>query len=151
MPQGERLQTQAGQILLMALFSTVRRLRARDGHEPIDLPSIYVLNVVREHPGIRVSELAGNVGLDASTVSRHIRSLEAVGYLSRVIDPKDRRASCLELTADGVRVIMDAFEHRAELILSAMNDWPEEDRERFTELCVRFAHDFDKIATEYHG
>jgi DNA-binding MarR family transcriptional regulator len=146
MPQGERLDTQAGQILLMALFSTVRRLRARDGGEAVDLPSIYVLNVVREHPGIRVSELAGNVGLDASTVSRHIRSLEAVGYLSRVVDPKDRRASCLELTEDGEKVILQAFETRATLILAAMDAWSDEDRERFTELCVRFAGDFDRVA-----
>jgi DNA-binding MarR family transcriptional regulator len=147
MPQGERLDSQVGQILLMALFSTVRRLRARDGGEAVDLPSIYVLNVVREHPGIRVSELAGNVGLDASTVSRHIRSLEAVGYLSRVSDPRDRRASCLELTQDGVEVITEAFETRATMILAAMDDWPAEDIERFTALCVRFADDFDKVAS----
>lgn len=147
MPQGERLNTQAGQILLMALFSTVRRLRARDGGEAVDLPSIYVLNEVREHPGIRVSELAGNVGLDASTVSRHIRSLEAVGYLSRVVDPKDRRASCLELTAEGATVIAEAFEKRAALMLAAMDDWPPEDQERFVQLVVRYSADFDKVTS----
>jgi DNA-binding MarR family transcriptional regulator len=145
MPQGERLDTHAGQILLMALFSTVRKLRARDGGEAVDLPSIYVLNVVREHPGIRVSELAGNVGLDASTVSRHIRSLEAVGYLSRVVDPKDRRASCLELTADGATVIAAAFETRAAIMLAAMDDWAPEDQERFIELVVRYSEDFDRV------
>lgn len=146
MPQGERLDTQAGQILLMALFSTVRKLRARDGGEAVDLPSIYVLNVVREHPGIRVSELAGNVGLDASTVSRHIRSLEAIGYLTRVIDPRDRRASCLELTAEGLTVIAAAFESRAAMILAAMGSWSIEDQDRFIDLVVRFAEDFDRVA-----
>jgi len=52
--------------------------------------------------GLRVSELAGCMGLDASTASRHVRHLEDGGYLARTGDPGDRRASRVRLTPKGL-------------------------------------------------
>lgn len=141
----QQLDLEAGQTLLMALFGTVRRMRAQGSGEAIDLPSIYVLQVVMVNPNIRVSDLAGQVGLDASTVSRHVRGLEDVGYLSRMPDPKDKRASRVRLSSAGSEVITSALRTRAEMITAALAEWSVEDRARFTELAVRFASDIDKV------
>lgn len=140
-----RLDLEAGRTLVMALFSTVRRMRAQGTGEPIDIPSIYVLQMVMVNPDIRLSELAGHVGLDASTVSRHVRGLEAVGYLTRMPDPHDKRASRVRLSDAGTDVITAALRTRAEMITAAMADWSVEDRARFTELAVRFATDLERI------
>jgi DNA-binding MarR family transcriptional regulator len=142
----KELDLEAGQTLLMALFGTVRRMRATGSNEAIDLPSIYVLQVVMVNPDIRVSELAGQVGLDASTVSRHVRGLEEVGYLSRMADPKDKRASRVRLSDAGSDVIQDALRSRAAMITTAMAEWSVEDRTRFVELAIRFASDIEKLA-----
>jgi DNA-binding MarR family transcriptional regulator len=144
----EPLELGTGQALLMALFSTVRRMRGTGSSEAIDLGSIYVLQMVMINPGIRVSELAGNLGLDASTVSRHVQALEQSGYLKRKPDPKDKRASCVQLTDDGLGVIVSAFRARAAMIMEAMRKWSVEDRTLFTELAVRFAADFERAVQD---
>lgn len=130
----------------MALFVIIRRMRAQGPGEPVDLPSLYVLQTVMVNPGIRVSELAGSIGLDSSTVSRHINNLEKAGYMTREADLRDKRASCLRLTTEGSEVILDALRSRATLIETAIKDWTSEDRQRLVELAVRFTADFEKLA-----
>jgi DNA-binding MarR family transcriptional regulator len=43
--------------------------------------------------------------VDASTASRQVQQSERSGLVGRVVDPADRRASLLELTAEGDRVL----------------------------------------------
>ena len=128
----------------MALFLVIRRMRAQGPGEPVDLPSLYVLQTVMVNPGIRVSELAGSIGLDSSTVSRHINNLEKAGYMTREADLRDKRASCLRLTAEGSEILLDALRSRATLIETAIKDWTSDDRRRLVELAVRFTADFEK-------
>ncbi len=82
-----------GQELLLALMAVSRRLRSRTAGDRLDPASVFVLHHVYANAPVRVSDLARHMGLDASTVSRHVRHLEERGHLSRTGDPDDRRAA----------------------------------------------------------
>ena len=49
----------------------------------------------------RLGALATAFGLDPSTITRQVKALEDAGLAARETDPSDRRASILDLTAEG--------------------------------------------------
>jgi DNA-binding MarR family transcriptional regulator len=60
-----------------------------------------LLWLVREHPGLTLSELAELERISAPSLSAHVDRLERAGLLARVRSSDDRRRVGLELTADG--------------------------------------------------
>jgi DNA-binding MarR family transcriptional regulator len=56
-----------------------------------------------DHPTM-LSDLADHLGVTPATMSLAIGRLVERGYVTRVLDPVDRRKVQLRLTADGVRV-----------------------------------------------
>ncbi|MCI2240037.1 MarR family transcriptional regulator [Paenibacillus sp. TRM 82003] len=65
------------------------------------LPGTATLSIVREHGSLRMSEVAEGLGLDLSTVSRHVAHLRAEGLLTTSPDPDDGRSQRLAVTAAG--------------------------------------------------
>jgi DNA-binding MarR family transcriptional regulator len=51
-----------------------------------------------------VVDLSAALGLDTSTLSRHINGMVNVGLVDRVLNPKDRRYVSITLTPQGQRV-----------------------------------------------
>lgn len=79
-------------------------------------------------------ELAEGLGVDKSVIARMVSSLMKKGYLTREVNPKDRRAYCLYRTEKA-----ELFDGEMEEIL---NEWesiilekvPTEQRDQFSEL-----------------
>jgi DNA-binding MarR family transcriptional regulator len=134
----------SGRELLVALFTVARRLKSQAHDQGLDTASALVLHHVRASGPLRVSALARHIGLDSSTVSRHVAHLERAGYLSRSGDPDDRRASRLGLTERGHALLEEAMEARAAIVDQAVADWTEEDRRTLTELMTRLATSLDR-------
>ena len=59
----------------------------------------------------RQGPLADALGLDASTVSRHVRSLVADGWVEVARDPDDGRATVLTITARGAGKISSSHDY----------------------------------------
>ena len=133
-----------GRELLLALFTVARRLKSLAHDQGLDAASAFVLHHVGANEPLRVSALARCIGLDSSTVSRHVAHLERAGYLSRSGDPDDRRASRLGLTARGRALLEEAMEARAAIVDQAVADWTEEDRRTLTVLMTRLAASLDR-------
>jgi len=89
----------------------------------------------------RPSDLAAGVGLDQSTVSRHLQSLETEGLVERRPDPLDRRASHVDLTPAGKQAVSELLDQRAQLIDTALQAWSESDRQTLAILLQRLAGD----------
>src|SRR3954465_11785794 len=75
--------------LMMALG---RRLRQRQPGDVIDYSAFPILKLLCHQGPSRLSSIAHVLGLDASTVSRHVKQLEDRELLARTDDPDDRRA-----------------------------------------------------------
>jgi DNA-binding MarR family transcriptional regulator len=137
-----------GQDLMVALLAVSRRLKARLAQAHLDPGMMFVLHQVQANGSLRVSELAGCMGLDASTASRHVRHLEDGGYLARTGDPGDRRASRVRLTPKGRGALARAMRARAAVVDRAIADWPDSDRATLGTLMTRLADSLDRLHTD---
>jgi len=134
-----------GERLLLALLAVGRQIRSRVGGSQLDPASVFVLHHVLEKAPLRVSDLARLIRLDCSTVSRHVRHLEELGYLARAVDPDDRRATPLRLTDQGRATLDEGMRAKAAIIDRATADWSEEDRDRLTALMTRLVASVDQL------
>ena len=134
--------------LLVAIMGVARRLKPRTVDGRVDPASVFVLHQLAANAPIRLTELARCMGLDPSTVSRHIRQLETSGYVTRAGDPDDRRAARLELTDTGQAVMDEAMRSRIAIIDQAVTGWSDADVRMLTTLMTRLATALDRQADE---
>jgi MarR family transcriptional regulator, transcriptional regulator for hemolysin len=66
------------------------------------LNAFIILKHADMHPGLSQRQLAATLGIEGPTLTHHLDRLTAEGLLRRVRHPDDRRAYCVELTAEGV-------------------------------------------------
>lgn len=125
--------------LMVAMARMGRRLRQRAPGEDLDFSTFVLLKTVAHFEPLRLSALAAELNLDASTVSRHVRSLEDRGLLARTTDPDDGRAFRVALSDAGTACIDAAGARRRELIGSLVADWSDQDREDLRRLLHRLS------------
>lgn len=64
-----------------------------------------ILLFINDNPGISQREVAYKMVLDSGIVTRHMRSLEKKGFVTRVVDPADARRRVINLTAKGQKTV----------------------------------------------
>lgn len=131
------------QTLPVALMRIGHQLKAVTARTPDEAWAVSLMHRVREHGGCRISELAHQAGLDISTVSRHVARLVEGGHLARSEDPDDRRATRVDLTAKGRRLLTAATAARNALIHDAVADWSDDDVKQLNILIQRLAQTLD--------
>jgi DNA-binding MarR family transcriptional regulator len=87
--------------------------------------------------GISSPELAKNMGLSPSRISRVIEKLVVDGYLDRNPDKTDRRAITLCLTESGKKIRNEIDRNRQECEARLLNVLPESDIDKFREIIGR--------------
>jgi DNA-binding MarR family transcriptional regulator len=110
----------------------------------LDRARYIVLRAVAESEPVRTTALAEQVGVDPSTMSRHVNLLEQGGLVQRVADPDDGRAQSVSLSAAGRLVMEKVRAARHDLITQAIADWTNEDRTQLASLLGRLAGDFER-------
>lgn len=77
-------------------------LEVKPGHVML---LVKLARIAGDNPeGLRVSELASSFNVTASGVTQLVTVLEEKGYVSRTMDPDDRRAVRVSLTPEGCRL-----------------------------------------------
>ncbi len=107
--------------------------------ESVDKAGYWLLVRLSEQGPIRLSELAGSVELDLSTVSRQVRDLVASGLITKVPDPKDGRASQLSLSDRGAAVLQAVSDARRQALADAVAGWSERERTTLARGLFRLA------------
>ncbi len=126
--------------LYQQLTFFVRRSRdvGKDIHPELSLVGYTVLNVVASTPGTRAADVADVLGLDKSTVSRHIDALVHARLLRRSGEQPGRRGYTLCLTRQGRHHLDVAASRVRSRLASWLADWDETEIDNFTSLFVRF-------------
>ena len=135
---------------LTILLRRVQRIHFTTATGEIELDrSAYgiLCRLVDEGPQ-RLGLLAQAFGLDPSTITRQVQSLEHAGLVERHPDPTDRRASLLELTDQGREVLVATRGRRREWLKAALGDWDDHDHEEFGRLLEKFNLSIDKLVQE---
>ena len=110
---------------------------------PLDIAKIFACDAVAElsttRPTVSVKDVAAELDLDHSTVSRLLGEVEEDGLLVRGSDPVDRRRTTVELTDLGRAVVADATAMTRFFTRILLAEWPREDVEALTTLLGRLA------------
>ena len=64
----------------------------------------YIVNLVGQHPGITVTQLAEILNKTTSACSQIVRKLRAKGFVEQIRNPGNNRFYNLELTQEGTKV-----------------------------------------------
>jgi DNA-binding MarR family transcriptional regulator len=131
--------TTAEDAVMTTMMALGRRLRQRQPGDAVDVSAFPLLRLLTHQGPMRLSTMARVLGLDASTVSRHVRQLEDRGLLERTEDPEDRRASRVAVSPHGAECLAHSIEVRRRLIGEALEGWPEDDRETLRLLLHKVA------------
>jgi DNA-binding MarR family transcriptional regulator len=110
----------------------------RDIHPELSLVAYTILNLVESAPGSRAADIANVLGLDKSTVSRHIEALVTADLLRRKSEQPGRRGYTLSLTANGRRNLDMAASRVRSKLADWLADWEETEIHLFARLFVRF-------------
>jgi DNA-binding MarR family transcriptional regulator len=130
-----------------ALTGAIRNLmqaakaRRRQLEKTSDHGRVSVLFTLSKQGPMRASELAREIALDLSTVSRHLRTLEDEGQIARSADPDDKRAFQVGLTERGRDFVREFWHNRVTAVLGALSDWTGDDVRALTDLLDRFVRD----------
>jgi DNA-binding MarR family transcriptional regulator len=95
---------------------------------------------------LRVKDLAVQLRLDSTTVSRHVDDLERRGLVIREQDATDRRAVLVRLSDRADALLDDAEVERRGKLRDGLMDWSPGDRATFVRLLSRFVERDDLAA-----
>jgi DNA-binding MarR family transcriptional regulator len=107
--------------------------------------TIAPLTVLHRVGPLRVSELAEALGLDRTTVTRHLDELESRGLVARRPDERDRRALLVSLTPVAEQHLDAMRIKNRQRIRQICADWTPEERQVFGRLLPRFAQDSEPV------
>lgn len=88
---------------------------------------------------VSVKDVATELDLEHSTVSRLLSDIEHDGLVVRGVDPTDRRRTTVELTDLGRAVVADATAISRYFTRILLAEWPREDVEQLATLMRRLA------------
>jgi DNA-binding MarR family transcriptional regulator len=121
---------------LYGLSSIRRELQRLAGVEHA-VAAITVLSILGKGGPTRISDIAQDLQVDLSVASRHLRGLEAKGYVDRIPDPDDGRASLIAISTSG-REKLDAAHHRvADGLAEVLRAWEPAEMAALSEGLVR--------------
>jgi DNA-binding MarR family transcriptional regulator len=94
---------------------------------------------------MRVSELAEQLDVERSTVSRRVGQLIDQGLVVRSVDEKDHRAALLSLTLPGQRALARIRDAWHQTLLDLTDGWRARDRAETTSRLSRLADGLETL------
>jgi DNA-binding MarR family transcriptional regulator len=141
-PLSDEEYSELGKTMGMLFQRIMRSRREPEGGQ------IAALGMLAKCGPVRSSDLAKELFLDQSTVSRHVAHLEADGLVEKVADPNDRRATQLHLTELGRKHIHDFWHRRIEAMREGFEHWDPADLRTLGRLMTRYVEDFAAIVAK---
>ena len=89
--------------------------------------SLGVLALLSFRGQCRQNELAADMCISQSALSRQVSELVANGYIVRHADPQDGRASLISLTDEGIALLGRTRQGHARQLAEMLADWSEDD------------------------
>jgi DNA-binding MarR family transcriptional regulator len=109
----------------------------------LDIAKIFACDAIDElsasSTSVAVKDVAAELDLEHSTVSRLLGEIEDDGLLARGVDPADRRRTTVALTPLGRAVVADATAMSRFFTRILLAEWPRSDVEELARLMTRLA------------
>lgn len=112
-----------------------------DSDLPCEVAGTFVLGRLAVLGPVRLTQLARELGLDPSSVSRQVSSLERHGLVAKEADPDDLRAQQLVLTERGEQAVASLREARAKELARLLPGWSAAELDDLTARLARLNAD----------
>lgn len=124
---------------LTILLRRVQRIHisTSSGEMDLDRSAYGILCRLADDGAQRLGALASAFGLDPSTITRQVQAMEKAKLVERQPDELDRRASILDLTAEGRTVLEHTRAHRRQRLEAVLAEWGEGDRQDLARLLAK--------------
>jgi DNA-binding MarR family transcriptional regulator len=109
---------------------------------PLDRAAVIILRLLAESDALRPGELAARLQVEAPHVTRQLQRLQRAGYVSRVVDPCDRRAQLVRVTPAGRQAAARIREVASEAMRDALADWSPQELHQLAGQFHRMVDDF---------
>lgn len=100
---------------------------ARQVHPDMEPAAYGLLLILQREGSMRLTDLAGAIGIGKPSVSRQVALLEQLGLIRKDADPLDGRAQAISLTPNGINQLRAAQTARKKAFHGVMADWKLED------------------------
>jgi DNA-binding MarR family transcriptional regulator len=130
---GTTLEREWGRMRRGHLMQQVRAT-SRSGHSPLE---VELLRAIVEAGEIRSSDLANQLFVTKTSISRYVNGMLDEGLLIQRRDPSDGRATLLRVSASGRREFEEREARRSAVIQELCQDWPAKDVTELTTLLKR--------------
>lgn len=148
----ERIARTMSRYRVLAKSRLITRLTLGSNAADLDIGYLDLIESVgrciRNGQEVTVGTVADLMRIDPSRASRAVAQLVDQGHFQRGVSQEDARRSVVLLTDKGRKILRDKVEIKLHLISKIVEDWPEEDVARFSELYSRFLDDFERVAAD---
>ena len=112
----------------------------------ISLPQVFILDVLKDRPSMRMGELAGYLSVSMAAVTGIADKLVKSGFVLRGSVPGDRRVVNISITAKGRKVIQRHNRARHKAIMDMFGHLSAEDRGKYLEILTKIHQHLKKDA-----
>ncbi len=137
------------QRLITELYFMGRAIRAALSHpeEGHLLPGgVGVLGSLEIRGRCRQVDLAADLCISPSTLSRHVAELVGSGDIARHADPSDGRATLIQITEQGRDLLRRVRASRARGLQAALADWSEDEAEQAAVVVQKLRNSLAAVA-----
>jgi DNA-binding MarR family transcriptional regulator len=120
-------------VSLMRVGDSVQRTRSRE-----NTGIFATLRVIAEHDQVRPIEIAAELGVHQSTITRQLRVLQDAEQVVLTADPQNRRSCFVALTERGHAESARLEELQLEQLAEFVDDWDTEDVRVLNRLLARY-------------
>ncbi len=124
------------QQMVQALFTLTASLERARRRSP-GASTLSVLQIIAAHDKIHPSEIAAELDLHQSTITRQIQSLEDAGQVAVMADPDDRRSCTVTLTDAGWNEVRRFTQIGLDRFATFVADWDAEVVRTLTRLLIK--------------
>jgi DNA-binding MarR family transcriptional regulator len=130
---GTSLEREWGRLRRSHLMQQVRATSG-SGHSPLE---VELLRAIVEAGEIRASDLASQLFVTKTSISRYVNGMLEEGLLIQRRDPSDGRATLLSVSASGQREFEEREARRSAWLQEMCHDWTATDVTELTTLLQR--------------
>jgi DNA-binding MarR family transcriptional regulator len=106
---------------------------------PLSVSQFHLLRLMVQNGEHQVGELAEFLGVSAAATTKNVDKLERFGLVIRTPSKGDRRATLLSASLKGRRLVQTYEDLKAERIHPILEEFGDEELERFSDLLERLA------------
>jgi DNA-binding MarR family transcriptional regulator len=124
---------------MVVLARALERMHRRSEiYRDLDRASYLIARTLETTGPVSISSLATALGLDATTVTRQVATMEDGRLILRRPDPNDGRVSMISLSQHGRHSMRAVQLERRERVARLLRDWTDEDRRDLGRLLAKF-------------